>query len=206
MAHYLREKMNIVQEWFLKNGDNTFSITHELNENSIVIDLGAYKGIWADKIIKKYNPNLFLIEPINEFCEILKEKYKNNQKIIIVNKGISSLCKKEKIFIDNDSSSVYKESKNFIYVDFITIDKLLEVYKINKIDLLQINIEGEEYQLLENILTSEVINKINCIQVQFHDFIKDADLKRKMIQELFIEKNFKKQYDFPFVWECWKKI
>ena len=40
-----------INEWFSSKGDFTYSLNHDLNENSIVIDVGAYKGIWAEKII-----------------------------------------------------------------------------------------------------------------------------------------------------------
>jgi hypothetical protein len=198
--------MSNINNWFSSNGDNTFSVQHELNEDSYVVDLGAYTGVWADKIIKKYNPNIILLESVPEFYNILVEKYKNNKKVHILNCGISDKNTTQKIYLDKDASSVYKKTDNFIDIKMITIEKLFEIFSLNKIDLIQINIEGEEYSLLENLADLKyTIQKINSIQVQFHDFIENCQNRRNNIQNLLIENNFIKIYDFPFVWECWRK-
>lgn len=44
-----------VQKWIRDNGDNTHNLNYDLDENSIVMDLGGYTGVWAQQIIKKYN-------------------------------------------------------------------------------------------------------------------------------------------------------
>ena len=58
--------------WFKDNGNFTHALNYTLNENSVVVDLGGYHGIWANQIIQKYNPFVYLFEPIPEFYNILK--------------------------------------------------------------------------------------------------------------------------------------
>ena len=42
-----------IQRWFRDKGDYTHKITYDLNEDSKVIDLGGYTGVWAQQIIDK---------------------------------------------------------------------------------------------------------------------------------------------------------
>jgi hypothetical protein len=64
-------------------------------------------------------------------------------------------------------------------------------------------LEGEEFPLLENMIDTGSILKFNNIQVQFHTFIEDALEKRNNIQKGLEKNNFKKLYDYPFVFEAW---
>ena len=72
------------------------------------------------------------------------------------------------------------------------------------IDLLQINIEGEEYDLLEQMLEDGLILKFQNIQIQYHGGVKNYVERRLKIQERMSEW-FTKMYDYPFVFEGWKR-
>ncbi len=49
----MRQDITSLNRWFTDNGDYTHNINYELNENSVVIDLGGYYGLWVDEILKK---------------------------------------------------------------------------------------------------------------------------------------------------------
>ena len=52
----------------------------------------------------------------------------------------------------------------------MTLDRFLLMYNLKTIDLIQINIEGAEYDLLKNWLELDIVNSINTLQIQFHNF------------------------------------
>ena len=72
-----------------------------------------------------------------------------------------------------------------------------------RVDLMQINIEGEEYGLLEKAIVDGTINQIKHLQIQFHTYIDNAVERRNNIQE-GLSKSFTKTFDYPFVFEGWK--
>ena len=92
-------------------------------------------------------------------------------------------------------------------IHFITLEKLMEINNINKIDLMQINIEGGEYDILENWIESGLINKIRTLQIQFHHFegIVNPMERRKNIQKNLGNLGYNLKYKFDWVWECWEK-
>lgn len=188
-------------KWWEIDGNNTVAITYPINEDSVVIDLGGYLGVWAGQIIEKYDPYVILVEPIHEYYRYLVNKYKDNPKVRIFNYGISTTKGEGILFLSLDGTSKYIETKTPVKVEFITITELLE--KINMdVDLIQINIEGEEYPLLEQMLDDGTILKFPNIQIQYHTYIENAVGRREKIQER-MQEHFNKIYDIPFVFEGW---
>lgn len=194
--------------WFRDDGDNSHLLNHNLNENSIVFDVGGYIGEFSRDIISRYNSKVYVFEPINEYYKIIENKFIGEDDYIkIFNFGLSSQDKELVINIDGDASSFHKinnlSKKSICKVK--SFSKFCEENNINKIDLLKINIEGDEYDLINHIIDTGLITKINFLQVQFHDFINNAEEKRTNIQEL-LKKTHDCKFEYKFVWEGWQKI
>ena len=66
-----------------------------------------------------------------------------------------------------------------------------------------VNIEGAEYELLEDLIRSNFISAIRMLQVQFHDFVDDAEPRMQAIQEL-LAGTHELTMQHRFVWENWK--
>jgi len=201
----LTSNQNEVYRWVRDRGDYTHNITYDLDENSTVMDLGGYTGVWAKQIIDKYNPNLYILEPIEKFYNEIVEKFRGNDKVKHMKVGVSVENKIDKLFMSGDgTSSNLKEGKS-VDVEFNTIDTVLEKWDLEFVDLIQINIEGDEYPLLESMLKTGSINKFKNIQIQFHLGI-DNDIKRRDgIRDGLKNNGFKIKFDYPFVWESWTK-
>lgn len=200
-----------LKKWFENKGDETHMLNYDLNDESVIIDLGAYKGIWIDMLLKKISPKkptIILIEPIKEFYEFLKEKFKNQDNIKIMNVGVSTNENEifKEIYLSQDGSSTNFKQGDSLKAKFIPINKILQEYDVKKVDLMQVNIEGDEYSLMEYMISSKFINKIKNIHVQFHYGIDNDIARHEKIRENMELLDFKMNFDYPFVWESWKKI
>ena len=189
-------------DWMTNNGPNNEGIRYPLNENSIVVDFGGYHGVWTTQVINTYNPNVIIVEPIPAFCDILRNKFSNNPKVTILNYGISTTNSEGVLFLNADGTSKYTQTATPVKVKFITITDFLTMVNNPHIDLLQINIEGEEYPLLEKMLEDKTILNFTHIQIQYHLNVENCVERRKKIQEKMSE-YFNKTYDYPFIWEGW---
>ena len=69
---------------------------------------------------------------------------------------------------------------------------------------IKLNIEGAEYELLEEIIDSEFQDKIDGFLIQFH-YLSHTPIKRreKIINKL--KETHEPVFYYPFVWEYWKK-
>ena len=195
-----------IQKWFADMGDYTHILNYDLNENSNVIDLGGYTGVWGQLIIDKFNPNLYILEPVFNFYSGMVSKFSGNNKVHLMNVGIGTKNEDGVIYLSNDGTSSNLSDGETINVKFKTFETILESWNVSEVDLLQMNIEGDEYTVLEHMIETGYINKIKNIQIQFHLGIDSALEKRDKIRENLTYNGFKIKYEYPFVWESWTKI
>jgi len=189
--------------WFRDNGDKTLRINYEdLNEKSLVFDLGGYEGQWASDIYSKYRCRILIFEPYKEYAENIRKRFSKNSDIKIFEVGLSSNSEDLELTISNDASSVYIRDGKKVKIRLEKASEFLEHQKISFIDLMKINIEGGEYDLLDHLISSKLILHIRNIQVQFHDFVPDAYNRMKDIQK-GLAKSHKLTYQYEFVWENW---
>ena len=196
---------NEIGRWFNDRGDYTHNITYDLNENSIIMDLGGYTGVWAQQMIEKYNPNVYILEPVFSFYDGMVSKFVNNSKVRLLNVGVGIEDKDGIIYMGGDGSSSNLINENGINVKFNTINTILNNFELEYVDLIQINIEGDEYPLLENMISTGSINKFKNIQIQFHLGIENDVERRNNIRQNLLLNGFKINFDYPFVWESWEK-
>jgi FkbM family methyltransferase len=192
-------------KWINDKGDQTHNLNYPLDEESVVMDLGGFKGNWASQIIDLYNPNVYIIEPIFNYHNYMVNKFASNNKVKLMNVGISDQDREDIIFVNEDSSSLNSNGKTE-NIKLLTMKSICDKWNLKKVDLLQINIEGHEYLLLEHLVNEDILDKFKYIQIQFHQGIKDDFLRRKAIHENLKIRGFKNRFNYPFVWECWEKI
>jgi len=88
-----------------------------INQNSLVVNIGGYKGEWADLIYKKYFCKLIIFEPVKAFCEETNSKYIANQNVRVLPWAIEDENKRGIIYINGDASSIYNSSHKRQEVD-----------------------------------------------------------------------------------------
>lgn len=166
-----------------------FLLKFDLKKNKVFFDVGANLGqsIERFKLIDS-NSEIHSFEPTPNLVEILKKKYKHNNKYIINNFGLGSKNKFSKLnlfkyhkinsFIDIDKNSKFYKSrviasgsnrKDFIKSQKIKIKKLDDYCKSNniqKVNLLKIDTQGFESDVLQGAQRMLKENKINIIELE----------------------------------------
>lgn len=201
---FISSKNLRIVPWLRDNGDKTHSLNHSLNEDSIVFDLGGYLGEWSKEIFNRYNCSIHIFEPVNSFCKQIEQNLKS-EKIIINQFGLAQSTFETEIYICNEASSIHKKTGQNESIQLIDFMDYIKTKDITTIDLLKINIEGAEYDLLEYIIKTGYVVNISNIQVQFHDFFPDAEIRMNKIQEN-LSKTHRLTFQYPFIWENWQRI
>lgn len=198
-------RKKIIAKWFFLDGDNAFLLNHKLNKDSIVFEVGGYKGIFSKNIVNMYSCSLYVFEPIEEFANMIESQFSKDDKVKVFKYGLGAENKSEKISMLDDSSSVYLKTgaeKTIMIKDIHDFFK--ENPSISEIDLMQINIEGGEYPLLKRMIELNYINKVKTLQIQFHDFVDDSSSMRDSIINSLL-KTHERTFSFPFLWEGFTK-
>lgn len=191
--------------WVLWNGDKTFRLQYPLTTESTVFDIGGYKGEWSKQIIERYDPFVYIFEPVKEYYQEIIKKLKANPKVTVCPFGLGAKTEITSLAILDDASSTFRKSSHNISVQLKDVAEFLTQSDIKHIDLVKINIEGGEYDLLERFIQTEKIKNIDNIQVQFHHFVPNAKERRRKIQA-DLQKTHRLTYNFPFIWENWQRI
>jgi hypothetical protein len=75
-----------------------------------------------------------------------------------------------------------------------------------QVSLCQINIEGYEYDLLEYLIETNKIQKLERIIIEFHgENMKDCIQRRKKIQDNLHGLGYEKLWDYDWFFEYWVK-
>jgi FkbM family methyltransferase len=190
--------------WFKRDGDKTLRLDYDLNEDSLVFDVGGYLGDSTANVYEKFKCNVYVFEPVEEFCVKMRERFKGKDKIKIFNFGLGGKNEKHTISIKDDKSSLFRSVGDDVSIEIKDIVSFLDEHKIKNIDLMEINIEGGEYPLLSKLIKSGKIEIVDNIQVQFHDFVENSEKEMKKIKKQ-LEKTHFPTFQFEFVWENWKR-
>ncbi len=127
----------------------------------VIIDIGANTGVYS-LIAKAVNPKsrVYAFEPVKRVCSRLNENIRlNNYDITIIDKAVSNFDGKAIIY-DTCQDHIYSVTVNKHYfssdvklaeveIETITLNTFIKHEKLNKIDLIKIDVETHEPEVLE---------------------------------------------------------
>jgi FkbM family methyltransferase len=176
-----------------------------LKENPVIFDVGGFLGDWTNEALK-YHPTakVYVFEPVSDYYNIIKSRYAENSNIRVFNFGLSNETKSIDISVGGDSSSTHRIVGNVENIHLKNISDFVKEEEIEKIDLIKINIEGEEYPLLEWLVQSTDLLRFDNFLIQFHPFVDNFANRRLYIQEELHKKNYHQIFNFEMVFEGWK--
>lgn len=178
-------------------------IMHEpIPESGIVIDVGTYKGEYVDLITKRFNCNVFCYEPDPQLYRNLVSRFEAFPKISISNTAIGNTGVRKLYLSKNGlANSFYPEwAKSKLSID-VTVQLLSSLVKnLAKVDILKLNCEGAEYEILDDLIENNLLDRFGEILLQFH---KTENKRRKWALEDKLEEKFNRVYDYKI--QLWKK-
>lgn len=140
-----------------------------IDKNDTVIDVGANRGYFTIFAARKaVNGKIFAFEPSPDNFEILSQNLKNNKlnNVVAMPMAVSSSVKNVYLYLfpgsDSANSQHLKLGKK-IKVKATDLPHYCKVKKINKIDFLKIDCEGEEYEIFSSLPGSfwKIVDKIS---------------------------------------------
>ena len=162
----------------------------KIEKGDVVIDIGAHIGTFSIMAGHKVGNRgkVYAYEPVPATFDILKKNiYINSlQNIVCPYKiGISNGIGEKEFYIFEKngkplfhSSSFYRGQSGVIdatgsekiEVECITLKDIFEVNDLDRIDVLKLDCEGEEYAILFNTPT-KCLKKIDRICMEYHDYL-----------------------------------
>jgi FkbM family methyltransferase len=175
-----------------------------LRENSIVFDAGGYQGDWTYELLKR-NPSatVYIFEPVVSYCDNIKNRYKEQSNVKVFNFGLSDKDRDVNISIEGDSSSIYSDTASHD-IKLMGIENFIKNNNIKHVDLFKMNIEGEEYRLMEKLVESEYMKIFKNFLIQYHRFNQiDNYVARRDAIINKMKVSYKNIFNNEFTWEAW---
>jgi FkbM family methyltransferase len=184
-----------------------------------LVVIGAHSGIWLTSLFEEYqNQNILLVEPVPYNISLLKEitsKYKNiNIEIAAVSEknlikkfyyvkpdaikklgkhwasGIGSFDKQHILNHKNKRFLISDSDIEEVNIQYLTFSDLIKKYSISSIDLLQIDVEGAEFEILSSINFEKIEIKKIIFEFKHFDGTFKEGPKLKLIKDKLINLNY----------------
>lgn len=184
--------------------------------DDVILDVGAYLGDFTRFALQRWrNGRFYAFEPCEEFFDKAHRTVVDPRAHFFCY-GLGARTRRELLNVSNDSSSIFGTNPT----SEIDIRDVVDVWRdldLTEVGLMTINCEGGEYELLERMIETGLINSVWFLQVQFHgvtfgegqslhgDGPRDADQWRLSIVE-DLKKTHRLQWEWPSVtWASWER-
>ena len=193
------------QRWQEVKGDKTLRLQYELDCHSLVLDVGGYEGQWASDIFSRYLCRIHIFEPVPDFADAIACRFAANSAIRLHRAALGAAPGAAKLSVNGDGSSFHLQADDGVLVRVTTLEDFMVTEGIYEITLMKINIEGAEYDLLDHLVASDQVRRFGNLQIQFHDFVSNAESRKQAIQ-LRLRETHSLVYEYPFIWEGWARL
>lgn len=175
--------MLIFKEIFLSDVYDISDLRNDLNENSVVVDIGANVGFFSVLVLSKVKvKKVFAFEPIPSNLEIFQRTITANpilQEHLVLTQaavtgkpqphlelhldGSNELTENASVFSGFESTHAVK-----LTVPSITFGEIFQKHELSQIDFLKMDCEGSEFDIVYNTDAS-LLKRIRKMMVEVHD-------------------------------------
>ena len=191
--------------------DNTAADPHhfhraDLGPDSVVVDVGAFRGLVAQEFVDLYGCTVHAFEPNPQFYEELEERFHDNPKVFTYDVGLGGadavLAMEQRglgstVYGSNDDDSVPT-----VEVRIRDVATVLDELGYDQIDYIKINIEGAEYDLLDRLIETGWIARTRYFLIQFHEWYGHPHRRRWKIRR-HLRTSHQEVWNYPWIYELW---
>lgn len=177
---------------------------HPLREGLLVYDVGGYRGDWTAGMLARYSCEYHVFEPHPEAFRGLTKRFADLPSVKLhhfaLGRGsglvsLSSAAEGSSIISHRDAGSI----------EVRLVDACGHLRSEGRpVALMKLNIEGAEFDLLEELLWSDVRDSAGDFLVQFHKGPRDAKSRYERIARKLLETH-RCIWRYPFLWELWRR-
>lgn len=216
------KKMRAMRDNSFKTLDRsiTYAYFKELKKKQEVsiIEIGGYLGVLLPKLVATTGAKQYVaLEPVPSFFQQLSKKIGDlslQSRVTAYNFGLAKTKKELQISLRKDATSLLKDDKREgVQTESIKIFNVIDFFVqiglgCNSLNLLTINCEGCEFDVIEMLTSTSLIDNIDFVQFQPHLIVFDDEQKYICmycrLREL-LARTHDIAYEYPHVWETWKR-
>lgn len=181
------------------------AIDWPLNKESVVVEVGGYKGRWALQIAERYQPRLHVFEPQPWAAAVCREVLGERATVLEYGLGTEDdeLPMEE---WETDGCSFVKDARMgsaWGEAPIREIGRAFGELGITHIDLMLMNIEGYEYTLIPRMLDQGIYP---CrLMAQFHTFADPNGMQLAKIYQRLEESHYRIAWTYGVMLTAWDR-
>lgn len=176
-----------------------------------IVVFGGYLGASTDLWLTRFaDARISVFEPVPGFASILDERF-DGRNVTVHRFGVSSSRSKRLFAVDGDATRALANSSpeslpsghqdKMVSVDFLPVEEVKKKFP-ERIGILEVNIEGGEYELLPLLHSVGILHRAEHLFVQFHKIEKNSKIEMEAVRKL-LESSHRCEWNYEFVWEHW---
>jgi FkbM family methyltransferase len=143
-----------------------------------IVDLGANIGMSVLFFKSKYpEAQIIAVEPEQNNYRLLKKNVNGDPRTYVLNNAIWSSSRELGLYDNGSGEYGYlvgeQKADEIGTIRAITIGDIIEKYRLSRIDILKIDIEGSEKELFSGDC-SAWLPKVGCIIIELHDWFREG--------------------------------
>jgi FkbM family methyltransferase len=202
LGHVPREMLTPIGHFF-KDGHNSvlyreLSLTHRR-----AIILGGYLGDSAEALLSTGAiDEVVVLEPIEEFVAIARSRFQFDDRVTLITAAAAQMAGVVRLYVDGEKTSQFGDSCGARNVPCVDIAQFF--IDRGPFGLLEINIEGGEFDVLSWLLDAGIIGEVHTLLIQFHR-INESSPKRVDLLRQRLEQTHTCVFAYDWVWERWER-
>lgn len=195
-----------LNRWYAIDGDQTLRLASlDLAADAVVFDLGGYDASFTVEVFARFGCSVWLFEPCRSFFDPLHKRLHHNPRLRLFPLGLAASTRTEHVTLNAAGTSMFRPGEQTEPIELVRAADFFAREKVERVDLLKVNIEGGEYELLDHLIDTGLIRRVRDLQVQFHeDVLPDADRRMRAIQAE-LAKTHRLLWQHEWIWEHWRR-
>lgn len=191
---------------FHRDGGNELLFDLPVTTEGLVVDAGGYRGEWSLRMLARYGCRLAVLEPVPVFADRLKELFRDNPAVAVHRAALGGRAGRATFHFHDDGTSAFLGSADGDSHEATVIDvaSLVPTVPGESIACLKLNIEGGEYEVLERLLDTALIDRIDSLLIQFHAQPAGWEGRLRSIAER-LPSTHECAWRYRLVWEKWTR-
>jgi FkbM family methyltransferase len=185
---------------------------YPLTADSMVVEVGCNTGNWAEAMSIVWSCRILTYEPIKQFYDVAVARFAANglnRQIRVENAAVGARDGMGVFHVRGDLSGFYTEGESEEVMIVSVAQMLANPWIVSaKIDVMALNCEGGEYDILEDLLETGEIARMENLQVQWHSVVEDFSVRRAVLRHKLAETHHPacELGNFDTGWDLWAKL
>jgi FkbM family methyltransferase len=192
--------------WYEMDGEHTrYTVWDELKAGDVVLDVGGYRGQFVVLMLEKYPACVYYsFEPSPVSFAAMQERLGGYDNVKLFNFGLGATNRTGTLYDSERDSATFVDGTPIAIVEARIVDvaQFWKQHNITRVALMELNIEGGEFELLPYMLELGLLEQIERMMIQWHSVVSRSAKKQLEIQSA-IAKSHEMIWNLG-AWEGWR--